>query len=647
MSFFIFLSFVIIISNLFLLAFTLLEKKGSLKKSFSSLLCSLTLWILGYATCSLFLDETKVIIWLRCAYTGLIFLPPIFLHFVLSLTVDHSKIHNILKQVGYIISLILAILNLLGGLIREVTFKHGFYYPQPEIFYPYFGISFIFFICYGSWLLYQRYQKTRSELEKSRLKYLLLCSCFGILSSLLNFIQVYLIEYLPIIIFNLLINYVCVKYKLIEINIYIRKEHIYYLTLSFLIGLSGFGILALQSFFRDNFFLPSILFAFVLGLSLHLLRMPIQQVIEKKVFKGTLDKKEVLMRLSQNITSTFDRNLLLPSILDVIVNIFDITTASIILYSSEKEEYEVNLAMGIDETKRRKAIFLKTKGLIKWFCEDKRMLLKDNLRIDPKFENVFEEIENDLEKVEARLAIPFVGKEGLIGVLCLGEKNSLQPYSDEDIVFLNTICDGTTVALENAFLYEKKMKYFLNTITALVFAIEAKDKYTKGHCENVGRYAGMVAQSLGLSPEEIENITFGGYLHDIGKIGIDERILLKPSRLTEEEFEQIKKHPEIGVKILEAINFHKDILDAVKYHHERISGGGYPESLTKDGVPPLPLASSIIGIVDSYDAMVSDRPYRKAFSQKEAIEELRIGSGKLYDPKIVEVFIKLIEEGRV
>jgi len=564
---------------------------------------------------------------------------------------DHSKIHKVLKQGGYIISLGLAILNLLGGLIQKVTFKHGFYYPQTEIFYPYYGISFIFFMWYGSWLLYQRYQKTRSELEKTRLKYLLIGSGFGILSSLLNmglnFIYVYLMEYLAIIIFNLVINYVCVRYKLIEINPYIRKEHVYYLSLSFLIGMSGFGLLVLQRFFQYKFFLAIILLAFVLGLSLQLLSNPMQQIIEKQFFKGALDKKEILMRLFQNITSTFDRNLLLPSLLDVIVNILDIKTASIILCSSEKEECEVSAAMGIDETKRHKATFLKTKGLIKWFGEDKRILLKDNLRLDPKFENVFEEIENDLEKVDAKLAIPFIGKEGLIGILCLGEKNSLLPYTDEDMVFLNTLCDGTTVALENTFLYEKKMEYFLNTITALVFAIEAKDKYTKGHCENVGRYAGLVAEALGLSPEEIENIKIGGYLHDIGKIGIDETILLKPTRLTHEEFEQIKKHPQIGVKILEAINLPKDILDAVKYHHERINGTGYPERLTKDGVPPLPLVSSIIGIVDSYDAMISDRPYRKPFSKKEAIEELRIGSGKLYDPKIVEVFIQLIEEGKV
>lgn len=651
MVFFIFLSFFIVLTNLFLLAFTLLEKKSSLRRAFSFLLCSLTLWILSYPTSLLFLDEAKILIWIRCSYTGLIFLPPIFFHFVLSLTRDRSKIHLIAKQVGYIISLVFAILNLLGGLIRQVTFKHGFYYPQPEIFYIHYGINFIAFISYSSWLLYQRYQKTQSEIEKTRLKYLIIGSCFGILSSVFNicliFINVYLMEYLTIIIFNLVISYICVKYKLIAINTYIRKEHIYYLTLSFLIGLGGFGILVLERFFQYKFFLPSILLAFVLGLSLHLLSRPIQQIIEKKLFKEALDKKEILMRVSQNITSTFDHNLLLPSILDVIVNILGIKTASIILYSLEKEECEITFAMGIDETKRRQAIFSKTKGLLKWFCEDKKMLLKDNLRLDPKFENVFQGIEDDLEKVDAILAIPFVGKEGLIGVLCLGEKNSLLPYNDEDIVFLNTLCDGTTVALENALLYEKKLKYFLNTIMALVFAIEAKDKYTKGHCENVGRYAAMVAQSLGLSPQEIENIKIGGYLHDIGKIGIDERILLKPGRLTPEEFEHIKKHPEIGVKILEAINLSTEIVNAVKYHHERISGNGYPENLTQDGIPPLPLAASIIGIVDSYDAMISNRPYRKAFSQKEAIEELKTGSGKLYDPKIVEVFINLLEKGKV
>ena len=184
-------------------------------------------------------------------------------------------------------------------------------------------------------------------------------------------------------------------------------------------------------------------------------------------------------------------------------------------------------------------------------------------------------------------------------------------------------------------------------VAVLVFAIEAKDKYTKGHCENVGQYAEAISEALGLSPQEVENIKIGGYLHDIGKIGILEKILLKPGKLTQEEFEEIKKHPHIGVKILEAINLPKDIIYAVKYHHERIKGNGYPENLTDDGSPPLPLVASIIAVADSYEAMTSDRPYRKALDKEDAMDELRSGSGKFYDPKIVEVFLNLLEEGKV
>ncbi|MFH1563031.1 MAG: HD domain-containing phosphohydrolase [Nitrospirota bacterium] len=654
MVFFSFLSFFIILSNLFLLAFTLLEKKSDLRKAYSFLLSSLTLWILGFAICPLFPEETQALIWLRCSWTGLVFLPATFLHFVLAVTMDHRKIHLRLNQIGYLITIVLTILNLLGGLIQRITFKNGFYYPEVGLFYPYYGITFIFFISYGSWLLYQRYKKTKSQIEKDRLKFLIIGGCFGILGSLfnilLNFVGInllYLIEFLLIVIFNMMLNYVCIRYKLIEVNTFIRREHIHYLTLSTLIGFAGVGILILQKFYPYNFFVPIILLAFGLGLTFQIFTPALLQFIEKRLFKETLDKKELLKRLSQNITSTFDKDLLLPSILDVIVNIIEIKTAAIILFLPNEEECEVNFAMGIDEGKRRKALFSKTKGLLKWFGEDERMILKAHLRIDPKFEDVFEDIENDLEKVEGVLAIPFVGKEGLIGVLCLGEKKSLVPYNDEDIVFLATICDETTVALENTFLHEKKIKYFLNTIMALVFAIEAKDKYTKGHCENVGRYAAAISEALGMSPQEVENIKIGGYLHDIGKIGIDEKILLKPSRLTREEFEEIKKHPDIGVKILEAINLPKDILHAVKYHHERIKGDGYPEKLTDDGSPPLPLVASIIAVADSYEAMTSDRPYRKALDKEDAMDELRNGSGKFYDPKIVEVFLDLLEEGKV
>ncbi len=654
MVFFSFLSFFIILSNLLLLAFTLLEKKSDLRKAYAFLLFSLTLGILGFGTSSLFPDKTKALIWLRCTWTGLVFLPVIFLHFVRAVTMDRRKIHLRLNQFGYLITIGLTILNLLGGLIPGITFKNGFYYPQVGIFYPYYGLTFIFFISYGSWLLYQRYKKTKSQIEKDRLKFLIIGSCSGIAGSLLNilfnFIEIdllYLIEFLFIVTFNLMLNYVCIRYKLIEVNTFIRKEHIHYLTLSTLIGFASVGILILQRFYSDKFFIPIILIAFGSGITFQIFTPALLQFIEKRLFKETLDKKELLNRLSQNITSTFDKDLLLPSILDVIVNIVEIKTAAIILCLPDKDECEISFAMGINEGKRRKAIFSKNNGLLKWFIADKRMILKNNLRIDPKFENVFEDIENDLEKVDGVLAIPFVGKEGLIGVLCLGEKKSEVLYNDEDIVFLTTICDETTVALENSFLHEKKIKYFLNTIMALVFAIEAKDKYTKRHCENVGQYAAAISKALGLSPQEVENIRIGGYLHDIGKIGIDEKILLKPSRLTQEEFEEIKKHPRIGVKILEAINLPKDIIHAVKYHHERINGQGYPENLAQDGIPSLPLAASIIAVADSYEAMTSDRPYRKALDKEAAMDELRSGSGKFYDPKIVEVFLNLLEEGKV
>jgi len=184
----------------------------------------------------------------------------------------------------------------------------------------------------------------------------------------------------------------------------------------------------------------------------------------------------------------------------------------------------------------------------------------------------------------------------------------------------------------------------MNVVNALAAALEAKDKYTQGHSLRVALWAKAVAEEMGLSDKEQEMVYIGGLLHDIGKVGVREYILLKTSKLTPEEKKEIQTHPRMGAKILEPANLPKEVVEAVLYHHEDYDGGGYPEGIAGEKIP---LLARIIRVVDSYDAMKSDRPYRKAFSQKWVIEELNRCSGKQFDPVVVEAMKKLIEQGKL
>lgn len=172
---------------------------------------------------------------------------------------------------------------------------------------------------------------------------------------------------------------------------------------------------------------------------------------------------------------------------------------------------------------------------------------------------------------------------------------------------------------------------------SLVNAIEAKDKYTLGHSERVADYSVQIARRLNMSEDEVEDIRVAGMLHDIGKIGVPDDILRKPSRLTNSEYEEVKKHPAIGSWILNTLDLPESTMDAINYHHERFDGKGYPLGLKGK---ELSLSTQIVSLSDAYDAMTSDRPYRKAMTHSEAIAELKKCSSTQFNPELVALIEK-------
>jgi len=178
------------------------------------------------------------------------------------------------------------------------------------------------------------------------------------------------------------------------------------------------------------------------------------------------------------------------------------------------------------------------------------------------------------------------------------------------------------------------------TINSLAYAIEARDNYTRGHSERVAVYAVWLGQKLGLNKSRLRLIQCCCRLHDVGKIGISDKILLKPGRLTLEERAQVEFHPVYGVEILGGLKFINKGLPLILHHHERYDGKGYPYGLKKDRIP---LDVRIITVADAFDAMTSDRPYRKALTTQEVMNEFKQNSGTQFDPKIVRLLIKLID----
>ena len=233
------------------------------------------------------------------------------------------------------------------------------------------------------------------------------------------------------------------------------------------------------------------------------------------------------------------------------------------------------------------------------------------------------------------LAVPLTRREGVVGVLCVGFA-SAHTFGPEEEPLLSTIGGQIAFALQNAEAYEKLDRMYLETVTALAAAMEAKDQYTASHADSLAAVAVAVGNRLGMSDAELRMLQYAAVLHDIGKIGIPGSILNKPEKLTREEFDVMAEHTVIGERIISRIDYLVPIARIIRSAHERWDGSGYPDGLTGDGIP---LAARILLVCDAFDAMTTDRPYRRALPTDEALRELDANSGGQFDPRVVDVFL--------
>ncbi len=239
------------------------------------------------------------------------------------------------------------------------------------------------------------------------------------------------------------------------------------------------------------------------------------------------------------------------------------------------------------------------------------------------------------------LLVPFRIREEIIGVLGVSDPDMGMDHAHEPLFLLHILSERASLTVENILLYDTLFMNLHATLRALVRSLEAKDPYTKLHSERVTQWAVEIAKKMGCSEEEIESLTFAGHLHDIGKIGIRDQILMKPGRLTDEEYEIIKTHPVIGAEIVGHLGLLQAETSIIRHHHERWDGKGYPDGLKEKEIPKL---SRILAVADTYDAITSRRPYRDAKSDQFALDEIVRNSGTQFDPHVVDAFVLLMKD---
>jgi putative nucleotidyltransferase with HDIG domain len=236
------------------------------------------------------------------------------------------------------------------------------------------------------------------------------------------------------------------------------------------------------------------------------------------------------------------------------------------------------------------------------------------------------------------LAVPLKMQEQMIGILYLASDMDIQ-YDRDEIEFFQLLSEVISSGIFNSRLYDDIEKSYLQTVMAFANAIEAKDPYTKGHTERVADLCIKMADNLNLSQQEKEHLKFAALLHDIGKIGISKDIIWKHCSLDECEEEEVRSHPDKGIQILEPVNFLRPVFSAIKHHHEKFDGSGYPAGLKGKQIP---FKARIISVADAWDAMRSNRPYRDALSMEDAKREILKHAGAHFDPEIADAFLKTL-----
>jgi len=242
--------------------------------------------------------------------------------------------------------------------------------------------------------------------------------------------------------------------------------------------------------------------------------------------------------------------------------------------------------------------------------------------------------------MQSFLVFPLVLQGKVLGIICMGHASPLV-LSDEHIFQARRVADQVSVALSNVSLIQQLADLHIGTLTALARTIDAKSAWTSGHSERVTAFAVRIGKAMGLPQKELELLHRGGLLHDIGKIGIPPGILDKPSKLSPEEFRQMREHVRIGARILEPIPGFQEVIPIVLQHHEWFDGSGYPDGVAGEAIN---LNARIFALADCYDALTSDRPYRPGIGRKRALEMIREETGTHFDPAVVEAFYRVISE---
>jgi len=353
-------------------------------------------------------------------------------------------------------------------------------------------------------------------------------------------------------------------------------------------------------------------------------------------------RRTTQMELAMVLNSSLKQREVRQQAIEAVASLLDAEVGSLLLVDEKTRDLFFEVALG-DREERVKQMRLKIgEGIAGWVAANDQHALINDVQNDPRYFRRAQTITDFITR--NMVCVPVRSRGMVIGVLQAINKKGGALFTEEDVENCWTLSNQVAVALENAHLYAELKETFLNTAEALAAAVEKRDPYTGGHVKRVVEYSMAIARHLSEPLTDREDLRLAAVLHDIGKIGIRDSVLLKQARLDQDEIAHMREHPLVGEDILEHIEQMKKVRKIMRAHHEKWDGTGYPDGLKGDDIP---VHARIIAVADTFDAITTDRPYRKAADWKTAVEEIKRCSGRDYDPELVEAFIRACESGDI
>jgi len=353
--------------------------------------------------------------------------------------------------------------------------------------------------------------------------------------------------------------------------------------------------------------------------------------MDKKV-KEKIEEISMLFTMSRSITSSVNSTLLISTILEKTRILMKAKFCTLNLLDKSRTKLELAAESGLGAVENEEFRVFEGELAKKVVKSGMPLIINEIATYTKKIPSLLKR-----KKIHSMAFVPLFSNRRHSGVLAAYIQD-VRFFEKAEVNILGMVASLCSMAVDNAAMIDRVRKDYFNSIKTLAGIIDANDTYTRGHCDKVMKYSIEICKRLNLDQRNINSIKTASMLHDIGKIGVDMSVIHKEGKLNDEDWAKIRKHPEIGARIVRQVGFLSDIVPIIKFHHSRFSGGGYPDPERRG--ERIPIGARIIAVADAYDAMTSDRPYRKAMSHREAVMELKRCSGTQFDPKVVNAFTK-------